>query len=142
MSRTFRRDDAMRDRLRDWGAEVEQSGASFPLGDLRVITDYGHSEGGDWLRFLVIRAYPAASTAAERVADPRYDINSGGIPRLRHADGVMRPVKTDGRAYLFIGEELRTMRVEMNEHTDTVGLCQAGSLEGMWQYLQRFRVAE
>jgi hypothetical protein len=132
----------MRDRLRDWGAEVEQSGARFTLGDLHVITDYGYSEGGDWLRFLVVRAYPATATTAEVRADPRYDINSGGLPRLRHADGVMRPVRTDGRAYLIIGDELRTMRVEMNEHTDTVGLSRAGSLEGMWQYLQRFRVAE
>ena len=127
-------------RLRDYGAEIEQSGDGFPLGDLRVVATYGFSEGGDWLRYLVIRAYPAASTPEERAADPRFDINSGGRPRVRHPDGAMRPVGTDGHAYLFVGDELRTMRVEMNEHTDTLGLSRAGSLEGMWDYLQRFRV--
>lgn len=54
----------------------------------------------------------------------------------------MRQVKTDGRVYLFIGDELRTMRVEMNEHTDPIGLNQAGSLEEMWEYLQQFHVAD
>jgi hypothetical protein len=128
----------------DWasgaGGEVEHSGESFPLGDLQVIADFGYSEDGDRLRYMVIRAYPATSTLAERLADPRYDLNSGGLPRVRHPDGTMRPVETDGRAYLFIGDELRVMRVAMNEHTDTVGLHQAGSLEPMWEYLQRFRI--
>ena len=132
----------MSDHLRDYGADVEHSGQSFTLGDLRVIADYGYSEGGDWLRYLVIRAYPLTSTPAERRGDPRYDINSGDLPLVRHPDGVMRKVRTDGRVYLFIDNELRTMRVDMNEHTDTVGLAQAASLEGMWDYLQQFRIAD
>jgi len=125
----------------DDGADVEYSGASFPLGNLQVIVDYGYSEGGDRLRYMVIRAYPATSTADEKRADPRYNSNSGNLPLVRHPDGKMRPVKTDGRVYLFIGDELRTMRVEMNEHTGTIGLRRAGSLDGMWDYLQQFRVA-
>jgi len=125
---------------RDYGADVEHSGESFPLGNLQVIVDYGYSEGGDRLRYMVIRAYAANSTVAERVADPRYDINSGSVPWVRHADGTMRPVKTDGRVYLFIGDELRMMRVDMNEHTDTIGLSRAGNLDRMWDYLQQFRV--
>jgi hypothetical protein len=32
-------------------------------------------------------------------------------------DGAMRLVGTDGRVYLFVGDELRTMRVAMNEHS-------------------------
>ena len=54
----------------------------------------------------------------------------------------MRSVKTDGRVYLFVGDELRTMRVEMNEGVDTHGLSLAGSLDEMWDHLQQFRVAE
>lgn len=131
----------MRDRLRDYGAEVEESGQAFTLGDLRVFLDLGYSDGGDWLRFMVIRALPLTSTAAERLSDPRYDVNSGRLPLLWHPDGAMRPVKTDGRAYLFVGDELRSVRVEMNEHTDPNGLSRTSGLEGMWEYLQRFRVA-
>ena len=131
----------MRDRLRDYGADVQHSGCAYNMGDLRVIEDCGYSEGGDWLRYLVVRAYPLGATTDEIRADPRYDTNSGDPPKLRHPDGVMRQVKTDGRVYLFVGAELRTMRVEMNEHTDPSGLCRAGSLEGMWEYLQQFHVA-
>jgi hypothetical protein len=137
------RSPGVRDRrLRDHGAEVKGSGESFELGDLGVIVQYGYSEGGDWLRFMVVRALPRTATPDEWKADARYDVNSGRLPLVRHPDGVMRPVKTDGWAYLFVGDELRTLRVEMNEHHDTVGLRRTGSLEGMWEYLQQFRAAE
>jgi hypothetical protein len=129
-------------RLRDYGAEVEGSGCSYNLGDLRVIEACGYSEDGDGLRYLVIRAYPLTATPEEIRADPRYDINSGRLPLVRHPDGVMRPVKADGRVYLFVGDELRTLRVEMNERHDPVGLRQAGNLEGMWVYLQQFRAPD
>ncbi len=132
----------MKDRLRDYGADVEQSGQAFNLGDLRVCLSFGYSEGGDWLRFLVVQAWPTAWTVEERHADPRYDPNVAGLPKVRHPDGSMRSVKTDGRVYLFVGDELRTMRVEMNEDADTNGLTLAASLDEMWDHLQRFRVAE
>jgi hypothetical protein len=126
----------------DQNVDVEQSGESFPLGNLLVIIDYGYSDDGDRLRYVVIRAFPATSTVAERLADPRYDINAGRLPLVRQPDGKMGPPSTDGRAYLYIGDELRTMRVKMNEHTDTMGLRQAGSLEAMWDYLGRFRIPD
>ena len=131
----------LRRHSQDNGADVEHSGESFPLGNLQVIVDYGYSEGGDRLRYVVIRAYPADTTTQERLADPRYEITAG-LPRVRHPDGTMRAVETDGHAYLFIGEELRTMRVKMNEHTDTIGLTRAGNLEGIWDFLQQFRVRD
>ena len=129
------------DQLADGDDAVEHSGESFPLGNLQVVTDFGYSDDGDRLRYMVIRAYPMTSTSEERLADPRYQI-SVPLPLVRHADGKMRPPATDGRVYVFIGDELRTMRVRMNEHSDTEGLRQARSLEGMWDYLQRFRIAD
>jgi hypothetical protein len=132
----------MKDRLRDYGADIRGSGCSYNLSNLRVIESYGYSENGDWVRYLVIRAYPSTATTEEILSDPRFDVNSGRPPRLLHPDGVMRQVKTDGWAYLFIGNELWSMRVEMNEHTDPVGLRRVGSLEGMWEYLQQFRIPD
>lgn len=67
----------MRDRLRDYGADIEGSGYAYNLGDLRVIVDIGYSENGNWLRYLVIRAYPRTATTEQKRADHRYDINSG-----------------------------------------------------------------
>jgi|GEM_PF-3518685 len=122
--------------------DIERSVRSFGMGDQLVIIDSGSSEGGNRLRYLVIRAYPQNSTTEERLADTRYDSTSRSLPRLRHPDGTMRPVDTDGRAYLFIGNELRVMRVKMNGQTDLDGLHRADSLEGMWAYLQQFRVAD
>jgi hypothetical protein len=130
----------------DWlpgdSTDLGRSGESFPLGNLLVVAEFGYSEDGDRLRYMVIRAYPATSTVQERLADMRYDFSSGGLPRVRHPDGTTRPVETDGRAYLFVGDELRVMRVSMNEHTDTLGLRLAASLKGMWEYLRRFCVPE
>jgi hypothetical protein len=126
--------------FRHFGFDVKQSGEGFRSGDLLVLVTYGYSEDGDRLRYAVIRPFLSTSTAEERLADPRFD-NSCILPRIRYPDGTLHLVKTDGRVYLFIGDELRTLRVEMNEHTDTGGLSQAGSLEGMWAYLQQFRVA-
>jgi hypothetical protein len=123
-------------------ATVERSGESFTAGNLYVIIDYGYSDDGDRLRYVVIRAFPTTSTADERFADKRYDLNPGGLPLVRQSDGKMAPTRTDGRVYLYIGDELRTMRVKMNEHTDTMGLREASSLEAMWDYLGRFRVPD
>ena len=127
-------------RLRDYGAEVEQSFQGFTSGGIRVSMHFGFSEGGDWLRFLIVRGWSAAATPEERAADPRVDGNSGGRPRVRHPDGTMRPVGTDGHVYLFVGDEVRTMRVATDEHSVPSGLSRADGLEGMWSYLQQFRV--
>jgi hypothetical protein len=129
-------------RITGYDPEIGQSGEAFSVGDVVVVATYGYSDDGDRLRFLVIRSWPATTPPNARLADPRWDMNSGLLPRVRHPDGVMRPVGTDGHVYFFVGDELRTMRVAMNEHTDTLGLARAGSLEGMWEYLQRFRVGD
>jgi hypothetical protein len=126
--------------FRHYGFDVKHSGESFSLGDLQVMVNYGYSEDGDRLRYMVIRAFPSTSTFEERLADSRMD-NSGYLPLIRHPDGTMRRVKTDGRVYLYIDDELRTMRVQMSEHDDTIGLAKAGTLEAMWDYLQQFRIA-
>src|SRR5262245_31317642 len=131
--------DAVADRGLGSEAAVVRSVESFWQGDQLVFIDFGSSDRGERLRYIVIRAF-ADAAPGQRVTDPRFDDNVRGVPRVRHPDGVMRPVLTDGRAYLFLGDELRTMRVEMNQLTDTSGLSRAGSLEGMWHYLQQFRV--
>jgi hypothetical protein len=129
------------DSLSD-SAEIKESGQGFPLGDQQVSITFGYSDDGDRLRYLVILSWPSNNSPNVRLADSRFDQFSGSLPLVRHEDGVMRPVGTDGHVYLFIGDKLRTMRVAMNEHTDTNGLSDAKSLEGMWGFLQKFRVEE
>jgi hypothetical protein len=121
---------------------IQESGEGFPLGENIVSCTYGYSDDGDRLRYAIIRSWPATTSASERLSDPRVDRYSGPLPRIRHNDGVMRPVGTDGHVYLFIDEELRTMQVSMNEHSDTIGLSHAKTLEDMWEYVQQFRVAK
>jgi hypothetical protein len=122
--------------------EIGQSFSTFPLGTLDVVTDFGFSEDGDRLRYMVVRGYPVAAPRHDTSNDPRVDEDSGWLPWVRHPDGKLRPVETDGRVYLFVGDELRTMRVKMNEHTDAAGFSRMGSLDGIWSYLQRFKVPD
>lgn len=121
---------------------LQQSGSGFVLGDEYVVTDYGYYGNGDQLAFAVIMSWPVDLDPNLRLNDPRFDGNSGGIPLIRFHDGRMHPVELGGHVYLFIGDELRTMRVKMNEHTDTAGFSRAESLEGIWTYLQQFRVED
>jgi len=48
----------------------------------------------------------------------------------------------DGHVYFFVGEALKTMRVRMNEHTDTTPLEDSRTLDELWAYLERFRVVD
>ena len=123
-------------------AEIQQSGEGFQVGEFMVAATFGYSDDGDRLRYAIIRTWPVATPPSERVADTRVSWGPGILPLVRHADGVMRPVETDGRLYFFFDHELRTMRVSMNEHTNTIGLHRAGDLEGIWKHFQQFRVAE
>jgi hypothetical protein len=52
----------------------------------------------------------------------------------------MIPVGADGDLYFFHGDQLKTMKVRMNEHTDTMPLDDLKSLDDVWDYLQRFRI--
>ena len=63
-------------------------------------------------------------------------------PLVRAASGRLTPVDASGNIYFFNGDQLSTMRVQMNEHMDTIPLEDAPTLEAMWAYLQRFRVGE
>jgi hypothetical protein len=121
---------------------IQESGEGFTIGNTAVMTTFGYSDDGDRLRYMVILTWPDTLPPNARLPDPRYDLNSGMRPLVRHADGKMRHVGTDGHVYMFMGDELRTMRVAMNEHTDTIGLSRAASLEDMWKYLQQFRVGD
>jgi hypothetical protein len=121
---------------------IRESGHGFPIGDQIVLCEYGYSRGGDRLHWAIIRTFPSDSTPAQRLADPRVGRNSLVWPLVREQDGRMVPVDWNGNIYFFEGEKLRTMRVAMNEHTDTVPLEDSKTLEELWAYLQKFRVGD
>jgi len=122
-------------------ADIHHSGQGFETGDLFVELIFGYSDDGDRLRFMIIQTWPRSSTFEQRIADTRV-VHAGIRPLVRHNDGTMRPVGIDGHVYLFDGEQLRMMRVKMNEHSDTHELTQVESIERMWAHLQQFRVAD
>jgi hypothetical protein len=121
---------------------IRESGHGFPIGDQIVLCEYGYSRGGDRLHWAIIRTFPIDSTPAERLADPRVGRSFYVWPLIREPGGNMVPVGWDGSIYLFDGESHRKMRVDMNEHTDTVPLEATQTLEEMWTYLQKFRVGD
>jgi hypothetical protein len=123
-------------------SDIQESGEGLRLDSTDISITYGYSDDGDRLRYLVIQSWPVTASSAERMSDPRYDWSSRPLPRVKQPGGTWKPIETDGRVYFFIADELRIMRVRMNEHTDTAGLSQAKHLEDMWQYLQQFRVRD
>jgi len=119
---------------------IRESGHGFVIGDQIVLAEYGYSRGGDVLRWAILRTWPKDSTAEQRLLDPRVSRSFLVWPLLRAANGRLVPIGTDGNVYLFDGDKLKTMRVRMNEHTDTIPLEDSQTLEEMWAYLERFRV--
>jgi len=119
---------------------VRQSGEGYGVGDHLIIAKFGYSEDGDRLRYAIFLTWPKGSTPEQRSLDPRIGQDFLGWPLIRNNDGRMIPVGTNGDVYFFEGDSLKTMRVGMNEHTDTVPLDNLKTLEEVWAYLQQYRV--
>jgi hypothetical protein len=119
---------------------IRESGHGFPIGDQIVLCEYGYSRGGDRLHWAIIRTFPIDSTPGQRIADTRVGRSFLIWPLIRSPDGRMVPVETHGNVYFFEGDKLKSMRVRMNEHTDTMPLENSKTLDELWAYLQKFRV--
>jgi hypothetical protein len=119
---------------------VKESAHGYFCGDYLILGEYGYTDGGDRLRFAIFRTWPKDSTPAERALDTRTGRDVLGWPLIRANDGRMIPVGTDGDVYFFAGENLRTMKVRMNEHDDTIPLDNQKTLEEVWDYLKQFRI--
>jgi hypothetical protein len=119
---------------------VRESGHGFMVGDVLVLAEYGYSDGGDRLRYAIFRTWRKGHTAADRMLDQRVVRDFWAWPCIRGHDGRLIPAGTDGQIYFFDGDDLKTMRVRMDEHTDTVPLEDLPSLDEIWRYLQQFRV--
>jgi hypothetical protein len=122
------------------GVTVQESGQAFVVGDHQVIAQFGYSHGGDQVHYAVIRTWPKGATPEQKRLDPRMARSFLGWPLIRDNDGRMTAVGSDGHLYFFQGDTLKTMRMRMNEHDDTIPLGNAKTLDEMWVYLQRFRV--
>ena len=44
-----------------------------------------------------------------------------------------------GTLYMFFDDELRTMKVQMDEHTDTVGLMHSKDIDGVWSHFEKYK---
>lgn len=117
-----------------------ESGESFVLNDEHVIVDFGYAWDGDQLTYCVIRSWPDSTSPEQKMADTRSSLGTLGGRLVRNSTGLMEPVKKDGRVYLWIGDELRTFRVDMSEHTDTMGLWQSTSVRDMEAFFAPFRI--
>jgi len=119
---------------------IRESGHGFSIGNQIVLCEYGYSRGGDRLHWAIIRTFPAASTPAQRMADPRVVRDAFVWPLIRQPDGRLVRAGTAGDVYFFDDQQLKTIRVRMNEHTDTVALEDSKTLDDLWAHLQKYRV--
>ena len=121
---------------------LQQSGTAFSVGDQSVVTTYGYFGNGDRLAFAIVQTWPLNTSPEQKLADKRVDFNSGGTPIIRHNDGRYYQPDMTGTVYMFFGDELRTMSVDMNEHTDTVGLMRKKDIDGLWSHFQQFKTQQ
>ena len=119
---------------------VRESGHGFVVGDNLILGEYGYSHSGDRLRFAIFRTWPKDSTPAQRALDPRTGRDLLGWPLIRDKDGRLVSVGAEGDLYFFEGDNLKIMKVRMNEHTDTMPLDNLKTLEEVWTYLGQFRI--
>jgi hypothetical protein len=119
---------------------LQQSGTGFSIGDHSVVTTYGYFGNGDKLAFAIVQTWPIGTSPEEKLADRRVDINSGGTPLILHKDGRYYPPDLSGTIYMFFDDELRTMKVQMDEHTDTVGLMHSKDIDGVWSHFEQYRI--
>ncbi|PQO26050.1 hypothetical protein C5Y96_21610 [Blastopirellula marina] len=117
---------------------LQQSGVGFAMGNSRVDASYGYFGNGDRLAFAIIRIYPPGATQLEMLDDQLVDYNSGGVPLVRGKDGKMQFVALDGMAYLIDDDGVSRYPIEMDEHTDTVGLTRCNTKAEMEAYLRKF----
>ena len=119
---------------------VGRSGESFRMGNSDIIVVYGYAEGGKRLRFAVVRSFPSDTPPNKKIQDPRIQDDYLDTLSVRGNDGHMIRVETDGTIYLFDGDHLRTMKVNMSESMDTVGISRCKSMEEIWAFFKRFEV--
>ena len=114
-----------------------RSGEGFQIGESRVFVTFGYADGGDRLLFAVVRSFSPGVTLTE---DHRLEEGRWGSVYVRDNDGKMIPVERDGSLYVFDGDKLRTMKVKMNEHSDTNGLNRCKSIEEILAFFKQFEI--
>ena len=113
------------------------SGESITIGQSLIVAEYGYADGGNRLLYAVIRSFPTNASPQQKSQDPRYsEIRSGVL--VRDKNGRMIPVGHDGTVYLFEGDRLRTMKVNVAESDIGIGRCR--SMDEIWEQFRQFEV--
>ncbi len=102
------------------------------------MAEYGYSHGGRKLLYAVIRSFPPGASDQQKSNDPRYHEAVSGI-EVRGKDGHMIPVGRDGIVYMFDGDKLRMMKVQVGE--DDIGIANCQSMDEIWARFQKFEVS-
>ncbi len=118
---------------------LQQSGTAFSAGDHVVVTTYGYFGNGDKLAFAIVQTWPIDTPPEVKLADKRVDFDSKTTPLIRQNDGIYREPDISGTVYMYFGDELRTMSVDMDEHTDTAGMMQLKDIDAVWAHFEKFK---
>lgn len=87
-------------------------GQSFLVADEFVILNTGHLRGD--VTWVVVRNWPANTSAEERLTDERFALSDTGEYVIRQPNGV-RISPTLGKAYVFDDDRLETFWIRMQE---------------------------
>ncbi|MBS0208217.1 MAG: hypothetical protein JSS27_04610 [Planctomycetes bacterium] len=124
------------------GPPTGESAVGWSIGETEFRIDFGYSLWGLKLRYAIVRSWPKDARLEERINDPRVGRDYLGRRLVRAENGKLVQPGSEGTVYLFDGAAIKTMRVQMNEHDDTVGLNTAQNLDEVWAHFRRFEVGK
>jgi hypothetical protein len=118
---------------------IQESGEWFTVRGQKIYIVFGHTHGGDVLNYAIVRSWPA--NEPDRIlTDTRSTLGPIPIRLCRNNGGWRLPAATNGQVYVYFGEELRTMRVDMDEHSDTQGIGNCQTIQDVWDFFSQYRV--
>jgi hypothetical protein len=97
----------------DPAQQVGISGESFILDDQYIIVINGYDYGD--VTWVVVRNWPATSTAEERSEDDRFIDRVSDEPQVRLSDGTYKSIEDTSYLYFFDGYTLTAFPISMQE---------------------------
>lgn len=118
---------------------IQESGEWFTTRGQKVDIVFGYTRGGDVLNYAIVRSWPENEPGLI-LTDTRSTFGPIPIRMCRNNDGWRLPAATNGQVYVYFGDELRTMRVDMDEHSDTQGIGNCQTIQEVWEFFSQYRV--
>ena len=91
---------------------------------------------------MIVREWPSDWSVEQRANEPFVRRTALGGREVLIPSVGWHSVKGGGSVYVFAKDGLRTMTVDMNTHSDQFEMGRCRTVDEIWDYLQKYRVAD